>query len=119
MSIAELICCATIKLHLFCRRLMCNLEVADCSHRIEKQLELNASVSRVWRALTDRELGEWFRVKLDGPFMPAQISPGHITCPGYVHGQGEATVQKMDPERLFPSPGPSQITPRCRPFAQS
>jgi uncharacterized protein YndB with AHSA1/START domain len=30
---------------------------------------LKAPVSRVWRALTDyREFGEWFRVKLEGPF---------------------------------------------------
>ena len=29
--------------------------------RIEKQIELKAPVSRVWRALTDyREFGEWF-----------------------------------------------------------
>ena len=35
--------------------------------RIEKQIELQAPVSRVWRALTDhREFGEWFRVKLEG-----------------------------------------------------
>ena len=32
------------------------------SDRIEKQIELNASISRVWRALTDhREFGEWFK----------------------------------------------------------
>jgi uncharacterized protein YndB with AHSA1/START domain len=35
---------------------------------IEKQIELKAPVSRVWRALTDHhEFGEWFRVKIDGP----------------------------------------------------
>ena len=39
-------------------------------NRIEKHIELKAPVSRVWRALTDyREFGEWFRVKLDGPFV--------------------------------------------------
>ena len=71
-------------------------------NRIEKRLELNAPVSRVWRALTDhREFGEWFRVKLDGPFVPGQISRGHITYPGYEHVKWEAVVQKMEPERLF------------------
>ena len=70
--------------------------------RIEKQIELKAPVSRVWRALTDyREFGEWFQVKLDGPFVPGQVSRGHITYPGYEHLKWEATVQKMDPERLF------------------
>lgn len=72
------------------------------SNRIEKQIELNAPISRVWRALTDyREFGEWFQVKLEGPFVPGQISRGHITYPGYEHLKWEAVVQKMEPERLF------------------
>jgi uncharacterized protein YndB with AHSA1/START domain len=70
--------------------------------RIEKRIELQAPVARVWRALTDyREFGEWFRVKLDGPFIPGQVSRGYITYPGYEHIQWEAVVQKMEPERLF------------------
>jgi uncharacterized protein YndB with AHSA1/START domain len=70
--------------------------------RIEKQTELRAPVSRVWRVLTDyREFGEWFRVKLDGPFVPGHISRGQITYPGYEHVKWEAFVQKMEPERLF------------------
>jgi uncharacterized protein YndB with AHSA1/START domain len=71
-------------------------------NRIEKRMELKAPLSRVWRAITDhREFGEWFRVKLDGPFVPGQISRGHITYPGYEHVKWEAAVQKMEPERLF------------------
>lgn len=70
--------------------------------RIEKRIELKAPVSRVWRALTDyREFGEWFRVKLEGPFVPGQVSRGHITYPGYEHVKWEAVVQAMEPERLF------------------
>ena len=70
--------------------------------RIEKRVELKAPISRVWRALTDyREFGEWFRVKLDGPFAPGQVSRGHITHPGYEHVKWEARVQKMEPEQLF------------------
>jgi uncharacterized protein YndB with AHSA1/START domain len=50
---------------------------------IEKRIELTALVSRVWRALTDyREFGEWFRVRLEGPFVPGQVSRVHITYPG-------------------------------------
>jgi uncharacterized protein YndB with AHSA1/START domain len=72
------------------------------SNVIEKQIELNAPVSRVWRALTDyREFGEWFRVKLDGPFVPGHVARGHVTYPGYEHIRWEATVQTMEPERLF------------------
>jgi len=70
--------------------------------RIEKKIELKAPVSRVWRALTDyREFGQWFRVKLDRPFVPGQVSRGHITYPGYEHVKWEAVVQSMEPERLF------------------
>ncbi len=70
--------------------------------RIEKRIELKASVSRAWRALTDyREFGEWFRVKLESPFVAGQVSRGHITYPGYEHVKWEAVVQKMEPERLF------------------
>ena len=45
------------------------------SDRIEKSIELNAPIERVWHALTDHnEFGEWFRVKLDGPFAPHNLS---------------------------------------------
>ena len=71
-------------------------------NRIEKRMELKAPVWRVWRALTDyREFGEWFRVKLDGPFVAGQISRGQMTYPGYEHVKWQAVVQKMEPERLF------------------
>ena len=73
------------------------------SDRVEKTIELKASVSRVWRALTDHdEFGTWFRVRLDGPFVPRQVSHGQITYPGCEHVRWEAVVQKMEPERLFP-----------------
>lgn len=70
--------------------------------RIEKQIELKAPVSRVWRALTDhQEFGQWFRVRLEGPFVPGEMSRGRITYPGYEHVKWEATVETMEPERLF------------------
>jgi len=69
---------------------------------IEKRLELKASISRVWRALTDhREFGAWFGVKIDGPFVAGQVSRGKITFPGYEHLKWEVVVQRMEPERLF------------------
>ena len=70
--------------------------------QIEKRMELKAPISRVWRAITDyREFGEWFRVRLDGPFLVGQVSRGQITYPGCEHIKWEALVQKMEPERLF------------------
>jgi hypothetical protein len=53
-------------------------------------------------ALTDyREFGEWFRVKLEGPFVPG---PGLARADDLSRlraSQMGAVVQKMEPERLF------------------
>ncbi|MBT9332874.1 SRPBCC family protein [Paracidobacterium acidisoli] len=71
-------------------------------HRIEKRIELKAPVSRVWKALTDHEqFGEWFRVKLEGPFVAGQTAGGYITWPGYEHMRMEVVVQKIEPEHYF------------------
>ncbi len=73
--------------------------MSDC---IEKTIELKAPVSRVWRALTDyREFGAWFRVRLDGPFVPGEVSRGQLTFSGCEQMKWEAVVKKMEPERLF------------------
>jgi uncharacterized protein YndB with AHSA1/START domain len=70
--------------------------------RIEKKALLNAPRSRVWRALTDsREFGEWFRVKLEGPFVAGATVRGRITHPGYEKHTMEVFVEKIEPERLF------------------
>ncbi len=71
----------------------------DC---IEKQILLRAPKARVWRALTDAgEFGAWFRVQLDGPFVPGQRTTGHITYPGYEHLTMDVRVERMDAETLF------------------
>jgi uncharacterized protein YndB with AHSA1/START domain len=70
--------------------------------RIEKQVEIAAPVSRVWQALTDsRQFGEWFLVKMDGPFVSGQPVGGQITHPGYEHVRLEVVVQAIEPETLF------------------
>ncbi|MFC5580111.1 SRPBCC family protein [Rhodanobacter terrae] len=72
------------------------------SDRIEKRIQLNAPVSRVWRALTDyREFGAWFCVKLAGPFVRGGEAVGQITYPGYEHVTWRAVVQRIEPKRLF------------------
>jgi uncharacterized protein YndB with AHSA1/START domain len=69
---------------------------------IRKQIEIAAPIARVWQALTDHHrFGAWFRVKLDGPFLPGQPCTGFITWPGYEHIQWTAVVQKLEPQRLF------------------
>ena len=70
--------------------------------RIQKQILLRAPQPRVWRALTDfREFSEWFRVKLEGPFVPGQWTKGQITHPGYEHITMEVLVERMEAESLF------------------
>ena len=71
-------------------------------NKIERRIELKAPVARVWQALTDyKQFGEWFRVKIEGPFVVGEKSRGHILVPGYEHLKWQATVQKMEPESLF------------------
>lgn len=69
---------------------------------IRQQIELEAPLARVWRALTDyREFSAWFGVNLESPFRPGQPTAGQLTIPGYEHVRVEAVVQKLEPERLF------------------
>jgi len=70
--------------------------------RIEKQIILRATRSRVWRALTDsKEFGVWFQAVLAGPFLPGTQVKGRITYPRYEHLTMEIVIEKMEPERLF------------------
>jgi len=70
--------------------------------RIQKQVQLKAPRSRVWRALTDaEEFGTWFRVKFEAGFAVGQVARGHITYSGYEHLKFEATIERMEAERLF------------------
>ena len=70
--------------------------------RIVKTVELQAQVSRVWRALADHnEFGQWFRVKLDGPFKTGALSTGKMTYPGYEDYPWLATVERMEHEQLL------------------
>lgn len=70
--------------------------------RIEKQVVLRAPVDRVWRAITDAEqFGQWFRVRLDGPFQLNAPSSGQLTVPGYEYMRWEAQVVALEPQSLF------------------
>jgi len=70
--------------------------------RIEKRIEIAAPVSRVWNALTDsRQFGEWFLVKMDGPFVAGKPVAGQITHPGYEHVRMEIVVEAIESQTLF------------------
>src|ERR1700678_2287118 len=71
-------------------------------NQIEKRIELASPVSRVWRALTDsRQFGEWFLVRMEGPFVAGQPAAGQITPPGYEHVRMQIVVKAIEPETLF------------------
>ena len=72
------------------------------SDRIEKRVTLDASRSRVWRALTDvAQFNAWFGVSLSGPFEPGAEISGRIAIKGYEHVTMRIWIQTMDPERFF------------------
>lgn len=72
------------------------------SNTIEKTLILKAPQAKVWHALTDHEaFGTWFRVRLDGPFVPGERSTGQMRVPGYEHIKWVATIQEIRPQELF------------------
>ena len=75
---------------------------APSTDRIEKQVLLHAPRPRVWRALTDTtEFGSWFRVELEGRFVPGERTRGKITYPGYEHLTMDVRVERMEAEVLF------------------
>jgi uncharacterized protein YndB with AHSA1/START domain len=72
------------------------------SDRIERVVEIDAPVARVWRALVDhREFGRWFRVELDQPFAEGALSTGRMTMPGFAGWPWRAMVTRIEPETSF------------------
>jgi uncharacterized protein YndB with AHSA1/START domain len=71
--------------------------------RIESQILLKASRSRVWRALSNaEEFGGWFGVALKGKtFAIGKRVQGQITYPGYEHVVFDVVIERMEPERLI------------------
>jgi uncharacterized protein YndB with AHSA1/START domain len=69
-------------------------------NRIERHIDLKASPSRVWKALTDhKEFGQWFGCEFEGPFVVGQTVRGKLNHPGYE--EWGIDVKKMEPEQLF------------------
>lgn len=69
-------------------------------NRIERHIDLKASPSRVWKALTDyKEFGQWFGCEFEGPFVVGQTVRGKLNH--FVAEPWGINVKKMEPERLF------------------
>lgn len=70
--------------------------------RIEKQFEVTATRSRVWRALADaEEFGSWFGMKFNRSFEPGATVLGRLTSPRYAHVTVKIVVEKIEPEGYF------------------
>jgi uncharacterized protein YndB with AHSA1/START domain len=81
--------------------------------RIVKSVFLKASLTRVWRALTDStEFGAWFGIRFDGPFEagkpvsgvlePTKVNPEIASQQEPYRGlRFEIVVDRIEPQRLF------------------
>ncbi len=70
--------------------------------RIEKQVNLDAPRSRVWRALTEVEqFNAWFGVSLVTPFAPGAEVRGNMNIRGYEHMTMTIWIETMEPDRYF------------------
>lgn len=72
------------------------------NNTITSKIEINAPISRVWKALTDhREFGEWFCVKIEAPFEVGKPAVGQMRYPGYEHLRWEVQVKEIKAPELF------------------
>lgn len=81
--------------------------------RLEKQIHLNSSIERVWRALSDsREFGSWFGMELGQPFVvgerllgkmrPTQVEPEVAKLQAPHDGKPcGILVERLDPQHRF------------------
>ena len=84
---------------------------------IVKSIEIRAPVSRVWQALTDhREFGTWFRVKLEGPFVPGKLARGPIalTVPSRPCSRSSNVVIKAASSRFMRRRASSGVSTQTR-----
>ena len=79
-----------------------NAEARQSTDRIEKQFDVSATRSRVWRALSNaEEFGTWFGMKVDRPFVVGSTVFGRLTMPKYDHITIEMQIASIEPETYF------------------
>ena len=75
---------------------------SSSTDRLEKHVILNATPSRVWRALTDvHQFNAWFGVALTTPIAAGAACVGPITIKGYEHLIMRLWVETLQPETFF------------------
>ena len=72
------------------------------NNRIEKSIELKASVDRVWKALSDsKEFGQWFKATFEGPFEVGRVVVARMTMPGFEHHRFQVDVKALEAPHRF------------------
>lgn len=67
---------------------------------ITRQIQINADPQRVWDALSDATaFGEWFRVRLDGPFVVGETTTGKMTYHGHEGVPWTSITEVMEPPK--------------------
>lgn len=75
--------------------------MSEEQHIIERQIEIRAPVSKVWKALTDSQLfGQWFNAKFQSEFAPGKTTKGQNTSKGFEMNL-EFHVKEIKPESYF------------------
>jgi uncharacterized protein YndB with AHSA1/START domain len=69
---------------------------------ITRQVQIDADPPRVWDALADATaFGQWFRVRLDGPFVVGETTTGKMTYPGHEGVPWTSVTEVMEPPKRF------------------
>jgi uncharacterized protein YndB with AHSA1/START domain len=69
---------------------------------IMRQIQIDADPQRVWDALSDATaFGEWFRVRLDGPFVVGETTTGKMTYPGHEGAPWTSVTEMIEPPKRF------------------
>ena len=77
------------------------MSVAEAS-RIDREITINATPERVWRALTNaKELSTWFKVEIEGEIAPNTEVGLTSTHTGYEGQRFQLRIVEMTPPRRF------------------
>lgn len=69
---------------------------------IARQIQIDADLPRVWAALVDATaFGQWFCVRLDGPFVIGETTTGKMTYPGHEGAPWTSVTEVMEPPTRF------------------
>lgn len=77
--------------------------MSSTTDSITREIFLNVSRARVWRALADAaEFGTWFGITTNGqPFVAGQTICAKFTLRGYEHVSFQMLIDRIEPEHVF------------------